>query len=80
MQIIKHKSISTDTNLNFHGIGFITTPAKPEKPAQVNRYGYPYFHRKFASYGAVNGPYFWAQFYGTVYEVAFSQYTAVYVP
>jgi hypothetical protein len=23
--------------------------------AQINRYGYPYFHRKFASYGAVNG-------------------------
>jgi hypothetical protein len=25
---------------------------------QVYRYGYPYFHRKFATYGAVNGPYF----------------------
>jgi hypothetical protein len=25
--------------------------------AQVNRYGYLYFHRKFASYGAVNGQY-----------------------
>jgi hypothetical protein len=28
------------------------------KPIQVNQYGYPYFHRRFASYGAVNGPYF----------------------
>jgi hypothetical protein len=25
---------------------------------QINRYGYPYFHREFASYDAVNGPYF----------------------
>jgi hypothetical protein len=25
---------------------------------QIDEYGYPYFHRKFASYGAVNGSYF----------------------
>jgi hypothetical protein len=25
---------------------------------QIDEYGYPYLHRKFASYGAVNGSYF----------------------
>jgi hypothetical protein len=52
---------------------------------QVNQYGYPYFHRKFASYGTVNGSYLLVNL-GTVIRhhirgrISAPDITAVYGP
>jgi hypothetical protein len=43
---------------DFHYLKYIDNLKNQCFDTQVNGYGYPYFHRKFASYGAVNGPCF----------------------